>query len=186
MGWPKPVGVAHWTRNRACHAGLALLLVCACSGRKAARQGEPRPPRDSPDRPTGCIDTPHIGGDHRATTTGIRCGARPHTGDTVLLHGRVTMQVESGLPGPGVEGMWVGAHPLGRGPVQLDALPRARAETTTGPQGAFRLSFAGAGEYLITVRANSTGPVLAAQRIVAQSGDPSPPLQLQIPRNEDR
>jgi hypothetical protein len=184
MGSSRPGWAAHWTRNRGRRAVLGLLLMCACSDREGGRRAQIRPPSDLPDRPTGCIDTPHIGGVHHAPSPGIRCGARPHTGDTVLLHGRVTMQVEGGLPGPGAEGLWVGVHLLGRGPVQFDALPPARAETKTGPQGAFSLSFVGTGDYIVTVRANSTGPVLTAQRIVAQSGDPNQPLHLQIPRND--
>jgi hypothetical protein len=151
---------------------VVLLLSCACSGR-ADRDRRPRAPSD---RPTGCIDTPHIGGDHRATTTGIGCGGRP--GHTVLLHGRVTMLVDGGLPGPGVEGLLVGVHPFGG---QLDHLPPARAESKTGPQGEFSLSFIGSGEYVVTVRAEASGPVLAARRITAEAGDRTEPLNLQIP-----
>jgi hypothetical protein len=98
----------------------------------------------------------------------------------VLLHGRVTVLVAGGLPGPGVEALWVGVHPLG-GTVQLDALPPARAETKTGPQGEFQLSFVGSGEYVVTVRAQASGPVLAARRLSADAGDRSEPLHLQIP-----
>jgi hypothetical protein len=148
---------------------VVVLLACACSG----RVDRARPPRPTPDRPTGCIDTPHIGGDPNATTTGIRCGARPHTGETVLLQGRVTTQVDGGLPGPGVEGLWVGVHPFGGGP--------ARAETKTGPQGEFHLSFVGSGEYLVSVRAEASGPVLAARRVSANAGERSEPVNLQVP-----
>src|SRR5262249_2756208 len=114
----------------------------------------------------------------------IRCGARPHTGETVLLHGRVTMQVESGLPGPAAEGVWVSVHLIGRSEVRFDALPPARAQTQTGPQGTFSLSFVGTGEYLVTVRPNQTGPVLAAQRVLAEAGEQREPMHLQIPRND--
>jgi hypothetical protein len=164
---------------------LVVLLSCACSNRGEPR-AEVRRPQHPSERPTGCIDTPHIGGDHRATTSGIRCGARPHTGETMLLHGHVTMQIEGGLPGPGVEDLWVGVHPLGRGPVQLDALPPARAETKTGPQGSFSLSFVGTGEYLVTVRAQPTGPVLTVRRVTANAGDRSEPLNLQVPSDRSR
>lgn len=179
MGSLRPGGTAHQTRNRGRQAAAALAVLVTCACNRGAPRAEPRPPQDLPERPTGCIDTPHIGGDHRATTTGIRCGARPHSAETVLLHGRVTSQID-GLPGPGVEDLWVGVHPLGRGPVHFEALPPTRAETKTGPQGAFSLSFIGTGEYLVTVRANPTGPVLAAQRIVAEAGERSDPLHLQV------
>lgn len=171
---------AHQTRSLRRRATLAvLLLVCACSGRADRRANVRRPPAAS-DRPTGCIDTPHIGGDHRATTTGINCGGRPHSAKTVLVHGRVTALIEGGLPGAGVEGLWVGVHLLAGGPVIVDALPAARAETTTGPQGTFSLSFVGTGEYVVTVRARASGPVLAAQRLTLDAGERSEPVNLQV------
>jgi hypothetical protein len=98
----------------------------------------------------------------------------------VLVHGRVTALVEGGLPGTGVEDLWVGVHPLERGLVSIDALPAARAETKTGPQGAFSLSFVGTGEYVVTVRAQASGPVLAARRVNVDAGDRSEPVILQV------
>jgi hypothetical protein len=98
----------------------------------------------------------------------------------VLVHGHVTALIDGGLPGPGVEDLWVGVHSLGRGPVMVDALPAARAETKTGPQGAFRLSFVGTGEYIVTVRSEASGPVLAAQRVNVDAGHPSEPVNLQV------
>jgi hypothetical protein len=174
----EPGGSAHHTRPRLGRQAVLLvlgsLLSCACSG----RADRDRRPKDPSDRPTGCIDTPHIGGDHRATTTGIRCGGRP--GHGVLVHGRVTVLVD-GLPGPGVEAMWVGVHPFGG---QLDVLPPARAETKTGPQGEFQLSFVGSGEYVVTVRTHASGPVLAARRITTDAGERSEPVNLQIPGSQ--
>jgi hypothetical protein len=180
MGTLEPGPTAHHTPTLGRPAALLVLglaLCFACSG----RADRTRRPRDPSDRPTGCIDTPHIGGDHRATTTGIRCGGHSRAAQTVLLHGRVTMLVD-GLPGPGVEAMWVGVHPFSSG--QLDALPPARAETKTGPQGEFRLWFVGSGEYVVTVRAEASGPVLAARRVTADAGERSEPLNLQIPGSQ--
>jgi hypothetical protein len=161
---------AHRTRSLApLQCLLVALLSCACSG----RVDRARPPRDMSDRPTGCIDTPLIGGNPNATTTGLRCGGRPNTGQTVLLQGRVTTLVEGGLPGAGVEGLWVGVQPFGGGPT--------RAETKTGPQGEFHLSFVGSGEFVVTVRAEASGPVLAARRVSADAGERSESLNLQVP-----
>lgn len=174
-GWSAPR-----TRSLRCAATLVvLLLAAACSGQGDRRTEAPRP-RAPSDRPTGCIDTPHIGGDHRATTSGISCGGRPHSGKTVLVHGRVTALIDDGLPGAGIENLWVGVHSLGRGPVVIDALPAARAETRTGPQGEFSISFVGTGEYVITVRADASGPALAARRVLVDAGDRSEPIHLQV------
>jgi hypothetical protein len=171
MGTLWPGWSAHRTQSLRRRATLVvLLLLSACSG-----QGNRRPPSE---RPTGCIDTPLIGGDHRATTTGIRCGGRPDSAKAVIVHGRVTALVEGGLPGPGVENLWVSVHPLGGGIV--DGLPAARAETQTGPQGTFSLSFVGTGEYVVTVRAQASGPVLAARRVTVDAGDRSEPVNLQV------
>lgn len=153
---------------------VVLLLAAACSGQGDRRTEAPRP-RAPSDRPTGCIDTPHIGGDHRATTSGISCGGRPHSAKTVLVHGRVTALIDGGLPGAGIENLWVGVHPLGGEP-----LPAARAETRTGPQGEFSISFVGTGEYVVTVRADASGPVLAARRVLVDAGDRSEPIHLQV------
>jgi hypothetical protein len=98
----------------------------------------------------------------------------------VLVHGRVTALTEGGLPGPGVEHLWVGVHPIGHDPSMVDALPAARAQTETGPQGAFSLSFVGTGEYIVTVRAQAAGPVLAARRVTVDAGDRSEPVNLQV------
>lgn len=157
---------------------LALMLASACSGQAGRRAEAPRP-RHPSERPTGCIDTPHIGGDHRATTSGINCGGRPHSAKTVLIHGRVTALIEGGLPGPGVEGLWVSVHVFGGDSVTLGA-STARAETKTGPQGAFTLSFVGTGEYVVSVRAQASGPVLAARRVTVDAGDRSEPVNLQV------
>jgi hypothetical protein len=64
--------------------------------------------------------------------------------------------------------------------VIVDALPAARAETRTGPQGAFSISFVGTGEYVVTVRAQATGPVLAARRVIVDAGNRSEPVNLQV------
>jgi hypothetical protein len=91
------------------------------------------------------------------------------------VHGRVTALIEGGLPGPGVEDLWVSVHVFGG-----DALSAARAETQTGPQGTFTLSFVGTGEYIVSVRAQAAGPVLAARRITVDAGDRSEPVNLQV------
>lgn len=159
--------------------GLALLLAGACAARGEPR-AEPRPPEGMPERPSGCIDTPYIGGDQRATTTGTRCG-RKASKDPVLLRGRVGTQDERGLPGPALEGAWVTIHPLEGGPLRLEALPPARAESRTGPQGSFSISLFGAGEYVLAVRLERSGPMLAARRIQAQAADRTPELSLLVP-----
>jgi hypothetical protein len=173
-------GTAHQPLNLGRRATLVVLLVCcACAGR-GDRRAEVRRPQHPSERPTGCIDTPHIGGDHRATTTGIPCGGRPHSAKAVLVHGRVTALVAGELPGAGIEDLWVGVHPLGSGPVIVDALPAARGESRTGPQGTFSISFVGTGEYVVTVRAEASGPVLAARRVTVDAGDRSEPVNLQV------
>lgn len=180
MGTLWPGRSAHQTRTLRRRASLViLLLLAACSGR-GDRRAEARRPQHSPERPTGCIDTPHIGGDHRATTSGIGCGGRPNSSKTVLVHGRVTALIDGGLPGPGVEDLWVGVHPIGRDPSRVDALPPARAQTISGPQGEFSLSFVGTGEYIVTVRTEASGPVLAARRVLVDAGDRSEPVNLQV------
>lgn len=180
MGTLWPVRSAHQTRTLRRRASLVVLLLLAACSPRGDRRAETRRPQHPPERPTGCIDTPHIGGDHRATTSGIGCGGRPNSGKTVLVHGRVTALIDGGLPGPGIEDLWVSVHPIGRDPSMVDALPPARAQTQTGPQGTFRLSFDGTGEYIVTVRSEASGPVLAARRVRVDAGDRSEPVNLQV------
>jgi hypothetical protein len=173
---------ALWTRQpRAPRAAvLAAVVLFACT--KGEPQAELRRPEDIPERPTGCIDTPFIAGAPGGPTPGIRCG-REKSPDAVLLRGRVSVQDAQGLPGPGVEGVWVSVHPL-EGPLRLDALEPARAEVKTGLQGAFSISFSGTGEHVIVVRLEPGGSVLAARRIRAQAGDASEQLVLLVPLDD--
>ncbi len=101
----------------------------------------------------------------------------------MLLRGRVVGETASGLPGPGLEGVWVSVHVF-HGAVQLTRLPPARAETKTGPQGAFAISLNGAGEYVIAVRAEPDGPVLTARRIVTSSANRPADLMLTVPLDD--
>ena len=146
---------------------LIAALLAACGG-PGGRGRAPalRQPSDSPGRTDGCIDTPFIGGDEQATPSGIQCG-RADSGEVVLLRGRVVGEALSGLPGAGLEGLWVGLHNLGDGAVNLAALPPPMAETKTGPQGSFTLPAGIAGERMIAVRLKPDGRLLAAQRLSA-------------------
>ena len=96
-----------------------------------------------------------------------------------MLRGRVVGEGPGGLPGGGIEGVWVTVHAI-RGPLQLDRLPPALAEVESGPQGSFAVARGGGGEVVVVVRATPDGPVLAAKRL-APVNDAEPELVLQIP-----
>ncbi|MCA9699238.1 MAG: hypothetical protein KC431_17065 [Myxococcales bacterium] len=132
-----------------------------------------RQPGDYPERPSGCIDTPFIGPDAHTTSSGVVCG-RQRRSTAALLRGRVVSGMPGGLPGPGLEGMWITVH-AGEGPVgsQLSA---PRTETQSGPQGSFSCSVGvadgnGAEELVLVVRKTPDGPVLAAKRVRAVAGE---------------
>lgn len=165
-----------------------LLLWVSLIGLGCTNSGDPRAelrgPQDLSERPTGCIDTPFVGPDHRTSTLGVRCG-REASPDAVLLRGRVVGETQSGLPGPGLEGVWVSVHAI-TGAVQLSHLPPARAEIETGPQGAFAISLTGLGEVLIVVRSDPNGPVLSARRVAAHADARTPELVLTVPLAEDQ
>jgi hypothetical protein len=149
---------------------------CSNSGAPLAKL---RQPDDLATRPSGCIDTPFVGPDHRSSTVGIHCG-REASPDAALLRGRVVGETETGLPGAGLEDLWVSVHVI-EGAVELSRLPPAQAETRTGPQGAFAIALSGAGEYVIAVRGEPGGPVLGARRIVTQADARPPELVLRVP-----
>jgi hypothetical protein len=160
-----------WAQRPRRSAPLLLLIAAGCPN-----SGDSRPKLRAPDelapRTTGCIDTPFIGPDQQRSTAGVQCG-REASPITMTVRGRVVAQSGGGLPGAGLEGLRVCVHAID-GALQLDRLPPALAETTTGPQGAFVISLPHAGEhltgeYLIAVRAEPDGPVLAARRIEAAS-----------------
>ena len=157
---------------------VLLLLGCACSN-----SGGSRPkfaaPNEYAERPSGCIDTPFVGPDHRSTTSGVQCGREASPG-AVTLRGRVVSESIAGLPGAGLEALWVSVHAVDGGS-ELARLPPARAQTRTDPQGAFAVSLTRVGEYVITVRGEPDGPVLAARRIDARGDEPLPELLLLIP-----
>ena len=129
---------------------FALLCACTTAGDSRAFV---RGPRDTAERPSGCIDTPFIAGDVRSTSSGVSCG-RERSPDAALLRGRVVREELGSLPGAGLEGVWVTLHPLEGDFAQLDALPPAKAETETGPQGLFSIALTGAKEYVIVVKGN--------------------------------
>ena len=112
-------------------------------------------------------------------SSGIRCGREPSP-IAALVRGRVVSEIMSGLPGLGQEALWVTLHAID-GPREIGRLPPARAETQTGPQGAFTIPLDGAGVYVIAVRAERGGPVIAARRIEATAEVPLEPLLLLIP-----
>jgi hypothetical protein len=111
--------------------------------------------------------------------TGVGCG-REASPAGALLRGRVVSEAPGGLPGVGLEGVWVTVHVL-RGPLQIDRLPAAAAEVETGPQGSFALPRTSAGEIVVVVRAERGGPVLAAHRLDAIAEAPTAELVLRIP-----
>lgn len=157
-GWP--LG----TRRTLLVALAAVTLACA-EGRGKRRGIASRQPDEGRerggDRPTGCIDTPFL--DERRTSAGVQCGRRDRA-DVVVLRGRVQGLRPDGLPGAGLEGLWVSVHLVdvadgGRaGP--------ALAEVQSGPQGEFSLTVEGAeGELLVAARAQRGGATLAARRL---------------------
>ena len=141
-----------------------------------------RAPDESAQRPTGCIDTPFISPDHRSTTTGVQCG-REASPASMVLRGRVVRETATGLPGSGVEALWVSVHAFD-GSSPIDRLPPAQADTRSGPQGAFAVPLTYVGEYVIAVRAEPGGPVLAARRITADLDAPLSELLLVVPSSE--
>lgn len=158
---------------------MVLAAACGCSKPGDAR-GFLRAPQDTPQpRPSGCIDTPLIGADHRSTTSGVSCG-RERSPEASLLRGRVLAEELGGLPGAGIEGLWVTLHRLEDGPLRLDALPPAKAEAKTGPQGSFSIQRSGAREYVIAVRAQLDGPVLTARRVEVTGVEPASELVLTV------
>jgi hypothetical protein len=140
--------------------------------------------QDPPERASGCIDTPFIGGDVHATTSGLSCG-RERSPEAALLRGRVVSEELGGLPGAGLEGLWVTLHAsdAGGGPLQLDALPPARAEQQTGPGGSFSIARTGAHgqEYVLAVRLEPDSPPLAARRVDGPIGTAE--LVVTVPMN---
>jgi hypothetical protein len=156
-----------------------LLIGSSCSNSAGSAPKFRAPNEYEGERPTGCIDTPFISPDHRSTTTGVQCGGREAAPKAMMLRGRVVGESVAGLPGAGLEALWVSAHAV-EGNTALTRLPPARAETRTNPQGAFALPLAIAGEYVIAVRAEPGGPVLAAQRIRASPEAPLSELLLRV------
>jgi hypothetical protein len=172
---------------------LGALLVSAAALSGCSKPGDARVflrrPQAAPQpRPSGCIDTPFIGGDHRATTAGINCG-RERSPEASLLRGRVVGEVLGGLPGAGIEGVWVTLHPLDPvedRPLQLDVLPPAKVEVQTGPQGSFSVGLRGAEAYVIVVRAQRGSPPLAARRVEVADVERSGELVLTVPSEPTR
>lgn len=161
-------------------AGFAL--VCACAAKSSTPGAALRVAPELAERPRGCIDTPLIAGGHRAEINGVECG-RAASRDAVLLRGRVSTQLANGLPGAPLEGVWVTIHPIdpgASGPLGLEALPPARAEARTGPQGSFSISLAGAGEYVVAVRMDPGASPIAARRFEALPGERTPQLSLLV------
>ncbi|PRQ04240.1 hypothetical protein ENSA5_09500 [Enhygromyxa salina] len=87
-----------------------------------------------------------------------------------------------GLPGPGLEDLWVTSHPVAGGSARVDALGPAHAESKTGPQGVFSIALTEAREHVIVVRADPTGPALAARRIDTGPDAPRDQLILTVPQ----
>lgn len=157
---------------------FAWLLISAGCSNSAGSRVEWRAPNEYAARSTGCVDTPFIGPDHRSVTSGVQCG-REASPDAMVVRGRVVGETIAGLPGPGLEALWVSVHAID-GSAQLSRLPPAQAETKTGPQGAFALPLTRTGDHLIVVRAESGGPVLAARRVQASLDASLPELLLLV------
>ncbi|MFO7562138.1 MAG: hypothetical protein R6X02_05815 [Enhygromyxa sp.] len=164
---------------------LLLLLGSGCSNSAGPGLKFRAPNEYAPtERSTGCIDTPFIGPDHRSTTSGVQCG-REASPEALLLRGRVVRETLAGLPGEGLEALLVSVHAVaGRSP--LSHLPPAQAETKTDPQGAFVVPLTHVGEYVIAVRAEPRGPVLAARRVQAGLDEPLPELLLLVAQPGER
>ena len=141
-----------------------------------------RQPSDTAVRTEGCIDTPFIAGDSRATSSGIQCG-RAQASEGLQLRGRVVVEELGGLPGAGLEGLWVGVHVRGDRPLNLDAFPLAHAETETGPGGRFALLIEASGELMVAIRVEAGGRLLAARRVALQ-GPADPELSLLVPLDD--
>lgn len=166
-------GRAHQTR-----AWWLVAVLCGCAG-GGDPAGALRRPSPAEPRPTGCIDAPFIAGDPQAANNMAGCG-RARSLDAGHVSGRVTKLLAGGLPGPAAEGLRVSIHPIGEARLNLDALPPARAEVVTDPQGAFTFQMAGRGAFVIVVRATPTGPILAARRIDADA-ESRTDLELAVP-----
>jgi hypothetical protein len=82
----------------------------------------------------------------------------------VVVRGRVQRLGPDGLPGAGLEGLWVSVHL-----VDVEDHGRAGpalAEVQSGPQGEFAVTVEGAGgELLVAVRAERGGATLGARRL---------------------
>ncbi|KIG16908.1 hypothetical protein DB30_04070 [Enhygromyxa salina] len=166
-------------------AGFAVLSGCARPGEARAFV---RAPQQTGPRPSGCIDTPFIGGDAVATTA-VTCG-RERSPNASILRGRVVSEELGGLPGAGIEGVWVTLHPLDDRPLRLDALPPAIAQTQTGPQGSFAVPLGrrSAIAYVIAVRLEPDSAPLTAQRVEGQQADQAgqaDQVVLRVPRHSD-
>jgi hypothetical protein len=141
---------------------IACLSIACSKGATGGGAGPLRQPGDLPERSTGCIDTPYLGNDPGTRTTGIVCG-RARSADAGVLEGRVIEQLAGGLPGGAAEGLLVSVHVLDETPLNLDALPPARAQGTTNAQGEFSLARVLQSRVVVVVRARPGGPILAAR-----------------------
>ena len=97
------------------------------------------------------------------------------------LRGRVVAEAIGGLPGEGLEGLWIGVHAVGDRAVNLASLPPPVVEGETTVGGSFALIVSGTTELLVVVRERAGGELLAAQRVSAASLDGE--LQLLVPRD---
>lgn len=153
---------------------MLLLLGPGCSNSGGSGL-KFQPPNEYAGRSTGCLDTPFTGADRRST---VQCGREPSP-KAPLLRGRVVAETPAGLPGAGLESVGVFVHEYVGG--SLDRLPPPLVEARTDPQGAFAVPLLRAGEYVITVRVDPAGPVLAARRIHVRADEAPPELLLLVP-----
>lgn len=137
---------------------LALATSLACA-RVDGRARAYTPPSPNYARGSGCIDTPFVGRDAPAGSGGVQCGRRASNLE-VSVRGRV-VGMQGGLPGQGLEGLWITVHPDAGG---VDSIAAEKAQT--GPQGQFEVHLRSAGEQLVAVRRGSErGAVVAARRV---------------------
>ncbi|PRQ07966.1 hypothetical protein ENSA7_24050 [Enhygromyxa salina] len=89
-----------------------------------------------------------------------------------------------GLPGAGIEGVWVTIHPLDDHAFRLEALPPMISQAQTGPQGEFAVALGRrrALAYVIAVRTEPDSAPLTARPVEDEAVDRAAPIVLMLPR----
>lgn len=158
-----------------------MLLSTGCPSRD--RDYDLESPSVPAGRSSGCVDTPFLGPDPYNAGQGIDC--RPRTSrrtQVTTLRGKVVAEVLGGLPGAGLEGMFVSIH-ASEGIAVLSRLPSVLAETTTDAQGGFVLSAVlRPGTYIVAVRPEPDEAAVAIQQVSIVERSALPDLLLRVPQ----